>query len=56
IRLYGDYFGVRDVTELEAAMCGCRHQWEALTARLEALPLDEYVQGVDAETLASCLL
>ncbi|MBQ9406618.1 MAG: lipoate--protein ligase [Desulfovibrio sp.] len=55
IRLYGDYFGLRDVKELEAVLRGCPHQREALTARLAALPVDAYMQGLDAAGLAACL-
>jgi len=55
IRLLGDFFGRRDIAELEAQLLGCRHDRQALTARLEALPLCEYMLGVDAPTLANCL-
>ena len=54
-RLYGDYFGVRDVAGLEMALRGCRHERAALADRLATLPLAEYMQGVDAATLAACL-
>ncbi|MFP5260236.1 MAG: lipoate--protein ligase [Acidobacteriota bacterium] len=54
-RLLGDYFGRRDVAELEAALIGCRHDRDALTERLAGLALGEYLLGVDAPTLADCL-
>ncbi len=58
-RLYGDYFGVRDVAGLEAMLAGCRHQREDLAQRLgERLggsPLGEYIQGLDLPGFLDCL-
>lgn len=55
VRLFGDYFGSRDVAELEAALCGCPHDYAALITRLSALPVSAYMEGVDAVQLAACL-
>jgi len=55
LRLYGDYFGRRPVSELEAQLIGCLHDRDALAARLTGLPLGEYLRDVDAATLLDCL-
>lgn len=54
-RLLGDYFGRRDVAELEAALIGCRHDRVALAERLREVELGEYLLGVDVPTLVDCL-
>ncbi|OIO01393.1 MAG: lipoate--protein ligase [Desulfovibrionaceae bacterium CG1_02_65_16] len=54
-RLYGDYFGVRDVAGLEALLVGCRHQREQLAERLGDVPLGEYIQGVNLPVFLDCL-
>jgi len=54
-RLYGDYFGVRDVAGLEALLVGCRHQREQLAERLGGIPLAEYIQGVELPAFLDCL-
>ena len=55
IRLFGDYFGVRDVVELEDTLCGCRHEREALKRRLALVHIDAYIQGVGERVFLDCL-
>ena len=55
IRLFGDYFGVRDVVELEDTLCGCRHEREALKRRLALVHIDAYIQGVGERIFLDCL-
>jgi lipoate-protein ligase A len=55
VRLFGDYFGVRDIAELEAAIKGCHHDRAALAERLEAVKLEDYMRGVDLPALVDCL-
>lgn len=54
-RLYGDYFGVRDIAELEAQLIGCRHDRNTLAAKLADVPLNEYLMGIELEVLLDCL-
>ncbi|EKO37404.1 MAG: lipoyltransferase and lipoate-protein ligase [Solidesulfovibrio magneticus str. Maddingley MBC34] len=54
-RLLGDYFGRRDVAELEAALTGCRHDRDALAERLGGMELEEYLLSVGVEELVECL-
>ncbi|MCB5247876.1 MAG: lipoate--protein ligase [Candidatus Cloacimonetes bacterium] len=42
LKVYGDFFGNRDIGELEAALTGLPHREEELRRALEALPLAEY--------------
>jgi lipoate---protein ligase len=55
VRLFGDYFGIRDVAGLEALLVGCPHQRERLAERLCDVPLGEYLQGVDLAVFLNCL-
>ena len=55
VRIFGDYFGVRDVAELEEHLCGCRHTREDLMARLEDIALESYLYGVSREAFCDCL-
>ena len=55
LRLFGDYFGVRDVGELEALIVGCQHDRAELAQRLSSVDLNAYLQGVDLETFLDCL-
>ncbi len=55
VRLYGDYFGVRDVSELEAMLLDCRHQRNALESRLADVPLGEFIHEVPLSIFLDCL-
>ena len=55
IRLFGDYFGVRDVTELEDMLCGCRHERGALERRLALVHIDAFIQGIGDRMFLDCL-
>jgi lipoate-protein ligase A len=54
-RLFGDYFGVRDVNSLEERLLGSRHERGELEARLAGVDLDEYLHGVTLPVLLDCL-
>lgn len=55
VRLYGDYFGVRDIRDLEAVLVGCRHCRETVSKAIAHLPINEYIHGVAAEELTNGL-
>lgn len=50
-RIYGDFFGQRDIAELESAIQGSRHRRDDVQAALGALPVEEYLGGVGREEL-----
>lgn len=54
LRLFGEYFFIKEGTQLEDALCGCPHSRTAIAQRLGALNLDAYMHGVDVDTLVDC--
>lgn len=54
-RLFGDYFGLWSISELEELLQGCRHERSSLEKRLKQVPLEAYIKGVDLPTLLDCL-
>lgn len=54
-RIFGDFFGVRSVNELEDALVGSRHQLEALEARLQDTDINEYIQGLSKDQFIKSL-
>ncbi len=55
IRLFGDYFGVRSIHDIEALLIDCPHDRGSLAVRLDAVNLDEYLKGIELKTLIDCL-
>ncbi len=43
IKIYGDFFGMEDVAELEAALMGVAHERDAITAVLNKINVSQYV-------------
>jgi lipoate-protein ligase A len=54
-RIFGDFFGVRPVSELEALLAGCRHERSDISGALEGVRVEEYIRDVDTETFLDCL-
>jgi lipoate-protein ligase A len=54
-RIFGDFFGVRPVAELEALLSGCRHERQALEERLDPVHTEEYIRDVNPAALVDCL-
>jgi lipoate-protein ligase A len=55
IRIYGDFFGERDVNELEVALTGVKHAEADIIKALEGLEIDKYIANVTLEDLLSGL-
>lgn len=55
VKFYGDFFGQRDVSELEAALAGCRYAPSALQERLEGVNISHYFVGMPLQDLLNLL-
>ncbi len=56
IRINGDFFGKKEVAELEEALLGARHERESVKNALEGLNLGEYISGMTADELAALIV
>lgn len=54
--IQGDFFGQRDIAELEQRLRGTPHEHRALAERLATLTLDDYITGADPEAFLALLL
>ena len=53
VRIFGDYFGRRDVAEAEDALRGKPYSPGEVRACLESLPIGEYFSGISIDELVS---
>ncbi|MGN1080455.1 MAG: lipoate--protein ligase [Acutalibacteraceae bacterium] len=56
IRFFGDYFGKRDVAELEQALAGVSYNPESIKSLLSEFKIEDYFLGLSAEELLSVIL
>ncbi len=47
LRIYGDFFGSADIAQLEAAFTGVRHEEKAIEKKLQEIPLENYISGME---------
>lgn len=49
IKIYGDFFALKDIYELEQRLTGVQHNKEQLAAVIEEIGLSDYIRQVDKE-------
>jgi lipoate-protein ligase A len=55
VKFYGDFFALRDITEIETALTGVKHEREAATRVFERFSLNEFFSGFTADELLRCI-
>jgi lipoate-protein ligase A len=55
IRIYGDFFGERDVKELEEVLTGVKHSEADIIKALEGFEIDKYIANVTLDDILSGL-
>lgn len=56
IRIFGDYFGIRSISELETLLAGTEYRREAIADSLSGVALGDYISGMTAEKLAELIV
>ncbi|TWT12000.1 lipoate--protein ligase [Streptococcus sp. sy004] len=56
VKLYGDFFGIKDVVDVEEALVGVRYEYDDVLARLKTLDLAEYFAGMTVEEVAKAIV
>ena len=51
LKFSGDFFGNRDIRELELLLRGKRHQENSLMEALNSIDLEDYIHGVSAKEI-----
>ena len=56
IRIFGDYFGIRSIAELEHALTGTEYRREAVAQAVSDVRIGDYISGMTPEELAELIL
>jgi len=56
IKIYGDFFGSKDISELEDALTGVKIEESAIVAVLDKLDIGSYIKGLEAGQLIGLIM
>jgi lipoate-protein ligase A len=55
VKIFGDFLGTKDITDIENAIANTQFQPEAIKAKLSAFNLDEYFLKITLDNVLACL-
>jgi lipoate-protein ligase A len=55
IRIFGDFFGIDPVSDMEQRLTGCRHDPESIKKILNGIDLERYIKDVTIEQLVHAM-
>lgn len=55
-KVFGDFFGQRDISGLEQALCGTEYRKDKLFEVLQSVPVCDYISGLTAEQLINAFV
>ena len=56
IRIFGDYFGIRSISELEALLTGIEYRRETIADALSGVALEDHINGMTVEKLTQLIV
>jgi lipoate-protein ligase A len=56
ITIYGDFFGKKELSDLETALKECPHNKEAITEALSPFNLDEYMHNITLDDFLELII
>ena len=56
IRIFGDFFNIGDIAELEQLLCGTPHNETSIRQKLENIQLSDYFVNVTKEEMLRCMI
>lgn len=55
IKIYGDFFGIKDVDDIEALLAGVRYDYKDILAALKTVDITQYFSRMTAEEVAKAI-
>lgn len=55
IKIYGDFFGVKDVADVEEALIGIKYDYQAILEKLKELEINDYFVRMTVEEVAKAI-
>jgi len=55
VKIYGDFFGIRDISDIEERLVGVKHERKAIGMRIQELRMEDYVAGSTREEFVDAM-
>ncbi|HRP90043.1 MAG TPA: lipoate--protein ligase [Edaphocola sp.] len=55
IKIFGDFFNLRDVEDIEQTLVNCKHEEQALRTALSTFKIEEYFHGITIEDIINAM-
>ena len=55
IKIYGDFFGIGDVSDIETLLVGTRYEYKDVLAKLQTVDINHYFSRITAEEVAKAI-
>ena len=56
IKLYGDFFGIKDVADIEQALIGLRYEYQDVLAKLQTIDTTQYFTNITPQEIAKAIV
>lgn len=56
IKLYGDFFGIKDVADIEQALIGLRYEYPDVLAKLQTIDTTQYFTNITPQEIAKAIV
>lgn len=56
IKIYGDFFGIGDVSDIETLLVGTRYEYRDVLAKLQTVDINHYFSRITAEEVAKAIV
>lgn len=55
VRIFGDFFGIDDIADIEARLKGCRHHAQSIRECLSGITMERYIKDVTVDQLTEAM-
>lgn len=56
MKLYGDFFGIKDVADIEQALIGLRYEYQDVLAKLQTIDTTQYFTNITPQEIAKAIV
>lgn len=56
LKIYGDFFGIKDVQDIESLLIGCKYEYADVLERLQTIDTTQYFSRMTVEEVAKAIV